>query len=58
MLAFTFEHAMVGIQEVNNGSAATQVGRQGIFSLNGVRMDSKNLPAGLYIVNGKKVVVK
>ena len=58
MLAFTFEPAMVGIQEVNNGSAATQVGRQGIFNLNGVRMDSKNLPAGLYIVNGKKVVVK
>ena len=58
MLAFTFEPAMVGIQEVNNGSAATQVGRQGIFNLNGVRMDSKNLPAGLYIINGKKVVVK
>lgn len=29
-----------------------------IYNLNGVKMDSKNLPAGIYIKNGKKVIVK
>ena len=29
-----------------------------IYNLNGVKMDSKNLPAGIYIKNGKKVFVK
>ena len=33
--------------------------QKGIFSLSGVRVNSmKNLPAGLYIINGKKYIVK
>ena len=29
-----------------------------IYNLSGVRMNNTNLPAGIYIVNGKKVVIK
>ena len=29
-----------------------------IYSISGVRMDSKNLQKGLYIINGRKVVIK
>ncbi len=29
-----------------------------VYNLSGVRMNSKQLPAGIYIVNGKKVVIK
>ncbi len=32
--------------------------KEGIYTLSGVRMQSDNLPAGLYIVNGKKMVIK
>lgn len=28
------------------------------YTLSGIRVDSKNLPKGIYIVNGKKVVIK
>ena len=31
---------------------------QGIYNLQGVKMNSENLPAGLYIINGKKVVIQ
>lgn len=30
----------------------------GIYNLQGVKMNSENLPAGLYIINGKKYLVK
>ena len=36
----------------------SDVRSHGIYNLQGVRMNSENLPAGLYIVNGKKVVIK
>ncbi len=29
-----------------------------IYTLNGVRMNSENLPKGIYIKNGKKFVIK
>lgn len=29
-----------------------------VYTLSGVRIDTTNLPAGIYIVNGKKVVIK
>ncbi len=32
--------------------------KEGIYTLSGVRMQSDNLPAGLYIVNGKKMIIK
>lgn len=31
---------------------------EGVYTITGVRMNSENLPAGLYIVNGKKVIIK
>lgn len=60
MLEYTIDPSVIGtegIREVTNSAAQTTV-RQGIFNLNGVRMNGKNLPAGIYIINGKKVVVK
>ncbi len=58
MLDYAVNPEPAGIDEITND--AQTVGRQqrGVFSISGVRMNSKNLPAGLYIVNGKKVVVK
>ena len=47
--------ATVGIEEVSiNGGENT------IYTIQGIRVDSKisELPAGLYIINGKKVMVK
>ena len=39
----------------NNAKAAAK----GIYTISGIRLNStKNLPAGIYIVNGKKQVVK
>lgn len=61
MIKLTLDPSLAGIQEVNtDGTAAREIIRKGIFNLNGVRMqgDMKSLPAGLYIVNGKKYVVK
>ena len=31
---------------------------EGVYTITGVRMNSEHLPAGLYIVNGKKVIIK
>ena len=45
-----------GIDTVNASENAAQ---KGVFTLSGVQLsNSKNLPAGLYIINGKKVLVK
>ena len=45
---------------VTEATAATPSGRQGVYSLTGVRLgdDTSGLPAGIYIVNGKKILVK
>lgn len=43
-----------GINAVNVNAAPVQ----GIYNLQGVRMDGHQLPAGLYIINGRKVVIK
>ena len=32
--------------------------QEGVYTLSGVRMRSEQLPAGIYIVNGKKMVIK
>jgi hypothetical protein len=42
-----------GVTTIVNTTANT-----GIYNLQGVRMNGENLPAGLYIINGKKVVIK
>ncbi|MCR5159907.1 MAG: hypothetical protein K6D37_12400 [Prevotella sp.] len=43
-----------GIDEI----AATKAADKAVYNLQGVKMNGKNLPAGLYIVNGKKYVIK
>ena len=48
--------AIDGVPASNTSNAS-----KGIYNLNGLRMDVKSreeLPAGLYILNGKKIVVK
>lgn len=39
-------------------TVSTENGETAVYNLHGVRVDAENLPAGIYIVNGKKVVVK
>ena len=36
-------------QAVNNGS---------VYTLSGIRVNGKDLPKGIYVVNGKKMVIK
>lgn len=45
-------------ETVGVGSIELENGARVIYNLNGIRVDEDNLPAGLYIVNGRKVVVK
>lgn len=44
---------MTGIENIVAAPA-----KKGTYTLSGVRVNSDNLPAGIYIVNGKKVLVK
>lgn len=43
---------------VGIGTIAADAAETEIYNLQGVRVTNANLPAGIYIVNGKKVVVK
>lgn len=43
------EHVVVNVPSANDDA---------VYSLQGVRINSKNLPAGIYVKNGKKFVVK
>ena len=52
--AYYFDGDATGIYSVNAESEATDA----TYSLSGIRMDGKQLPKGIYIVNGKKVVIK
>ena len=47
------EDAIEGVTVNSNVRSAN-----GIYNLQGVRMNGEQLPAGLYIINGKKVVIK
>jgi hypothetical protein len=52
---------MVGDEEVTgieNVIATQPVAKEGIYSLSGQKMNTQQLRRGLYIINGKKVVVK
>lgn len=51
--AFFFD-GTTAISEVLSESSADNA----TYTLSGVRVDSKNLPKGIYIVNGKKMVIK
>ena len=45
---------------INTPATATTTTQQSIYTLSGVRLsnDLNNLPKGIYIVNGKKYIVK
>jgi len=58
MLNFTIDPEQLGIEDMTVAAQPVAVKQQGVYTLSGVRVNSKNLPAGLYIINGKKVVVK
>ena len=42
--------------EASISTVKTSVSDNAVYNLNGVRMNSDNLPKGVYIVNGKKIV--
>ena len=54
--AYFFDGDATGIYSVNAEIEDTEA--EGVYSLSGVRMDGKALPKGVYIVNGKKKVIK
>ena len=59
MIEFTLDPSTLGIEEL--ASEAQSVARQqrGTYTINGMKViDAKNLKPGLYIINGKKVMVK
>ncbi|MBQ9357899.1 MAG: hypothetical protein IJT98_11515 [Prevotella sp.] len=59
MLKYSVDPEILGIEELPAQPAvAVPARQQGTYNLNGMRMDGQQLPAGLYIINGRKVVVK
>ena len=59
MLNFTIDPDLLGIEDMTvTAQPAVAAKQQGVYTLSGVRVNSKNLPAGLYIINGKKYFVK
>lgn len=54
--AYFFDGDATGIYSVNAEVEGTDA--ESVYSLSGIRMDGKQLPKGIYIVNGKKKVIK
>lgn len=54
-ISYTYEEAATAITEVN---ANTVTGDDALYNMMGQRFTSKNLPAGIYIHNGKKIIVR
>lgn len=52
------EGETTGINLLENTNAQSASAKQGVYNLQGLKMDGKNLSRGLYIINGKKFVVK
>ncbi len=49
--------AVTGINDINIDTENSQ--KQGVYTISGVRVqNTQNLPKGIYVMNGKKVVVK
>ena len=51
--SFVFDET-VGINKVQKDALSAE----GIYTLSGIRVNGDNLPKGIYIVNGKKIVIK
>ena len=58
ILKLTTNPELLGIEELTSAPQTAVRQQSGTYTLSGVRVSGKNLPAGLYIVNGKKVIVK
>ncbi len=52
--SFVFDE-LTGIRAITIENAE---GAEGVYTLSGMRIDGKQLPKGIYIVNGKKMVIK
>ncbi|MBR0117174.1 MAG: chitobiase/beta-hexosaminidase C-terminal domain-containing protein [Prevotella sp.] len=52
--SFVFDE-LTGIRAITVDSTE---GAEGVYTLSGMRIDGKQLPKGIYIVNGKKMVIK
>ena len=52
--------SMVSISDTNgiNSVSVNNDNAQDVYTLSGIRMNGKDLPKGIYIIGGKKVVVK
>lgn len=53
---YLFEETATGVEKVE--MPVNRVQGSGVYNLNGQRVDNSKLRAGIFIVNGKKVVVK
>ena len=58
MIIFDGESDVTGIQEVNEVSGVNEVNDNGWYTLDGRRLVGKPAKSGIYIKNGKKVVIK
>ncbi|MCR5679266.1 MAG: hypothetical protein K6G08_03515 [Prevotella sp.] len=58
MLNLVVNPELLGIEEMTTAAQSVARQQKGTYTLSGVRVSGKNLPAGLYIINGKKVLVK
>lgn len=47
-----------GVEKVEGTSSPAQYGNEGWYTINGQKLSGKPTTSGLYIINGKKVVVK
>ena len=55
--ANSFSFDLFGTDGINQVKVA-ETAAQGVYTLSGVRVDAQKLQKGIYIVNGKKMVIK
>ena len=55
-VAVKLSASSTGIEAVE--AEATGAATRTVYNLQGIRVNADNLPAGIYIINGKKVAVK
>lgn len=53
ILSFEYTPDTTGINSINGENGVNE-----IYNLQGIKMNASQLPAGLYIINGKKVVIR
>ena len=59
MIEFTLDPSILGIEELTSEAQSVARQQRGTYTINGMKViDAKNLKPGLYIINGKKVMVK